>query len=116
MTGNTDNPLTLDTWLPDHQVLTDLRKVVESDDSEAIELDVDSITIPDGCQYDIVSKAFIEERLDIGFGTCFRVDVAVGGVESTAFGIVRARYCFATLWYRPNATVITIDFNREMSR
>jgi hypothetical protein len=103
----------LEQWLPDAVVVSDLKNLIDSDASGQVELDSGTITIPSDTNYELVSKAFIEQRYDVGFGSCFRVVVAVGGVSSIEAGVIRAKYGFCTLWYSKDRTLITTDFSTE---
>lgn len=113
MTMTVPQTSTLEQWLPDAVVLTDLRRVIHADARARIELDSGTITIPFECEYELISKAFIEQRLDVGFGNCFRAVVAIGGVSGSDAGLIEAKYCFCTLWYSSDRKLITTDFSKE---
>ena len=103
----------LDSWLPDAKVIEDVRRIVESDVDGKIEFDSGVVAIPIDANYEVVSKALIKQPEDIGFGSCFRAVVAIGGTKPPVYGIVRARYAFATIWYSTSGELITIDFSEE---
>lgn len=103
----------LEQWLPDAIVVNDLKRLIYATTCGQVELDSGTITIPLDCDYELVSKAFIEQRYDVGFGSCFRAVVAIGGVADIDSGVVRAKYCFCTLWYSSDRKLITTDFSND---
>ena len=116
MTRTSPQTVVLEQWLPDAVVVTDLEKLIFADAGGQIELDSGTITIPIECEFELVSKAFIEQRHNVGFGSCFRVVVAIGGVSQADAGELRAGHCFCTLWYSLDRQLITTDFYEEARR
>lgn len=111
---NTNNNPSLDVCLPDHLVIQDLKRIIHVDGDGRIELNSNSLSIDPRVQLELVSKAWIEQRYKIEFGSCFRAVVAIGGVASLDNGIIRAVHCFSTLWYSSDGKLITTDFSTEM--
>ncbi len=114
MTTTTPQSSVLEQWLPDAVVITDLKNLIHTGSGAHVELDSGMITIPAECDYELVSKAFVEQRFDVGFGSCFRVVVAIGGVSRIDSGVIHAKYCFCTLWYSCARQLITTDFSKEV--
>jgi hypothetical protein len=104
----------IDETLPDRKLLDDLFQVLWWEGGGTVELEGREVHIPEGTKIDIVTKACIVERFDVGFGSCFRALVAIGGVARQEFGVLTANYCFATLHYDIEGKVITTDFHLEM--
>lgn len=103
----------LEQCLPDAIVIRDMKRVIHEEAGSYVELDAGSISIPVDCAHEVISKAFIEQRFDVGFGNCFRAVVAVGGVSSIDCGLIQAKYCVCTLWYNSGGNLITLDFSKE---
>jgi len=110
MSTTTDYLSEIDAWMPNTKVLEDIRRVVETDARGLLELDSGNIAVPPNTDYEVISKALISQPRDIGLGPCFRVVVAIGGLESTASGIQRSRFAFSTVWYTLTGEIITTDF------
>jgi hypothetical protein len=108
----------IDNALPDNQVIADIRRILEdgSGGKAEVAIEVEEGTweeIPVNAPIQVVTKAFFKEYFGIGFGS-FRVQVAVGGVQEEEFGVLFAKYCFATTYYNRTGQLITIDFHKEM--
>jgi len=110
MSTTTDYISEIDAWMPNTRIRDDLRKVVESDANGLLELDSGVIAVPPNTIYEVVSKALISQHPDIGFGSCFRVVVAIGGLKTTTSGITMSNLAFSTIWYTLSGEVITVDF------
>ena len=110
MTTTTNHASELDTWLPDRQVVGDVRRIVASESQGRLELDSGTTTVPSCADYEVVSKAFIKQPANIGFGSCFRAVVAIGGVTE-ANGVLESKFGFATAWYSESGNLITTDFS-----
>jgi hypothetical protein len=104
---------TLEDWIPDNTVFKDLHSTFKSFESSVIEFESGTVHIPDNCKLDIVSKAALEQRYDIGFGSCLRTIVAVGGVDRIEHGVLKPKICFAVLWYSDTGHLITVDFSES---
>lgn len=65
-------------------------------------------------RFEIVARSCHTYEYEIGFGDHYRVLVAVGGVRKVEHGVVQAHVCFASMFYRPDLTLITVDFWRDM--
>jgi hypothetical protein len=113
MITTTDARITLDDWIPDLKVIDDCRRIVFCDGAGKIEYDRGLLLVPATAEFEIVSKAYLAPRFEIGFGECFRTVIAIGCVDSTNNGIVRAPYGFAVLWHKIDGTLVTIDFTEN---
>ncbi len=109
----TPQTLALEQWLPDAVVIDDLKRVLYADSPVVVELESGDVLIPLECEFEVVSKAFIEQRFDVRWGTCFRAIVAIGNVTRVEYGTIQAKYCFSTLWYNHERKLITTDFSKE---
>jgi hypothetical protein len=111
--------LDLDEALPDEVILRDLRRVLaedanpslclEGDDGE-IQLTIDAANVG----LEVVTKCYLHERYEVGFGNHYRILVAIGGVEGVSSGIATARICFALLYYNEEPGLITLDYSLTM--
>ena len=104
----------LDEALPDAKLLDDITSILWQEANGSVELAGKELRVPEGARIDIATKAFSLEKFEVGFGSCFRALLAIGGVDSQEFRILTARYCFATLYYNVDGTLITADFHKEM--
>ncbi len=111
MTTTTAYISELDAWLPDSKAVSELRRVVEIDAGGCIEYDSGPRNVPANADYEVVSKALIKQPKELGFGSCFRVVVAIGGLIEDGTGIVKSKFGFATSWYNINGSLITTDFS-----
>ncbi len=102
----------LDAWLPNAKVVEDVRQIVEAESSGQLEFDSGAVVVPAGTSSEIISKALIKQKPGFGFGSCFRVVVAIGEATSKS-GVLQAQYAFATVWYSISGELITTDFTRE---
>lgn len=68
--------------------------------------------MPVDAQIEVVTKAFFDERFDIGLGV-YRAEVAIGGVAEFKRGFMSPTFCFSTLYYNANVELITLDFHKE---
>lgn len=72
------------------------------------------VLVPNNVNIEIITKALFKEYFEeVDFGV-YRVMVAIGGIEGKRYGVLFARYFFATLWYNKNCELNTIDFHIEM--
>ena len=117
MMASLDPGKVIDDALSDDQVVKDVLGALQDEKEPewtTIEFENGDVRFPANPQITIVTKAYVVERYDIGFGSGYRIQVAVGGVQEQAFGILKAKYCFATLYYNHSREAITIDFHKEM--
>ncbi|GIW97581.1 MAG: hypothetical protein KatS3mg111_0914 [Pirellulaceae bacterium] len=110
MTTTTSYTSQLDSWLPDEKVIAIVRQTIEKEGEGCIEYDSGAVNVPADTTYEVVSKAFIKQPESIGFGSCFRVVVAVGGLVHDESGITKSKFGFATAWFDVGGELITIDF------
>ncbi len=113
----TDIGKVIDNFLPDERVLDDVFLLLREDqgpEGTAIEFETGRVRVPENPQVAVVTKAYLKEYYDVGFGSGYRVQVAIGGVQEEQFGILKARYCFATLYYNCEREMITADFHQDM--
>ncbi len=113
MTATADARTVLDEWIPDRKVIEDCRRIVLSDGNGKIDYDRGTVVVPDHVEFEIVSKAYLAPRIDIGFGECFRTLIAIGGIDATNNGVVLAPYGFAVLWHKTDGSLITTDFTEN---
>ncbi len=102
----------LDEQFSDDFLTDELRRVFR-DAKGVIEFDVAPIYVAVDCELKVISKSFILQRFDRGFGNCFTALLAVGGIDSFEHGIIKPTHCFAVLWYSFQRKLITIDFSKE---
>lgn len=62
---------------------------------------------------EVITKRFIMNNYETGFGNHYVSRVAIGGVERHRNGVVIPKYFFATLYYRSDLRLITVDFEDE---
>ena len=111
---NLENP-NLDDFLPNELIEKDLSNLLWEDDPDVpIELEEESIVVPVGIPLEIVSKSYRQNVYEGGFGNHYATLVAIGGVSDRDGGYLEAQYCFATLFYSSEKSLITVDFHSEM--
>ena len=101
---------------PDSQIIGDVRRVLSENEGEEgteVEMEGHNFLIPFDVQIKVISKALFKDDYNASFGV-YRAQVAIGDVTSQEYGIVTARYCFATLYYDENRNLITIDFHLKI--
>jgi hypothetical protein len=104
----------MDQILPDIHILKDVSRILWQEAKGEIELEEGVVSVPEGTAIEMVTKAFFKEYFEeIKFGT-YRVQVAIGGVQDQKFGMLYAKYCFATLYYNEKANLVTLDFHKDM--
>ncbi|MCA8994429.1 MAG: hypothetical protein KDA69_14055 [Planctomycetaceae bacterium] len=103
----------LDSWLPDGKILADVVRIIQGDSGGILDLDSGPVSIPTSTNYEVISKALIKQPATVGFGSCFRAVIAIGGLLEPASGILKARYAFATFWYSMSGDLITTDFETD---
>lgn len=101
----------LDKQLPNAKILFDLRELLN--DSSPIELEEGVAEVTDRTPLAVIAKGFHCYEFDIEWGEHFRTLVAIGDVTVTDAGAVEAGLCFATMIYRINGELITVDFARR---
>lgn len=106
----------LDRLLPDSQIIEDITSILWQKGSKGAEIELEraKVLVPPNTRLEVVTKSLFKEYYDVGFGTCYRAQVAVGGVADQAHGILGAEYCFATLYYSQEQQIITVDFHEDM--
>jgi hypothetical protein len=104
----------LDNTLPDSQIINDVSQIIWEEAKGILTIEEDVIAIPKNALIVIVTKAFFKEYFDIGFGTCFTVQLAIGGIDKQECGILYPGICFATLHYNAQGELITSDIHKEM--
>lgn len=87
--------------------------MIQVEANGCIEYDSGLREVPATADYEVVSKALIKQPQEVGFGSCFRVVIAIGGLIQDGSGIVRSRFGFATSWYDMEGSLITVDFLEE---
>lgn len=105
--------------LPDDRIHCDLKNTLKkSNQSGQVKVyleDEDKIVaLPNQLQADIISKAFFKEYFDIRFGTGYRVQISLGGIETQKNGIIYPKLCFATLFYDMGGKMLMIEFHERM--
>ena len=103
--------------LPDERVESDLRAVLQRAAAGAVagvELDGQTVAVPVDAAVEVVDRSFYKNYFRDWLPAGYHVQVAVGGVIAQRAGILRARYCFATLYYDAVPNLITLDFHAEM--
>lgn len=104
--------------LPDEQIGKDISNILQKYAKQGgveVELSEDKLlVIPENVPIDIVTKSFFKEYYDINFRSGYRVQVAIGGIQNQKYGILYAKYCFATLYYNEESKMLTIDFHKDM--
>jgi hypothetical protein len=93
-------------------ILDDLRKIL-SEGEWKIEFDNRPvIDVPQDIKMEIVSRGYVTYEFEgIRWGNHLWAIVALGGVEDIEYGIVTPKVAFATLWYKENKKLITVDFS-----
>jgi len=113
----TDIGTVVDSMLPDKRVLNDVLLILQEEkgaEGTDIEFETGYVRVPENPHVAVVTKAYLKEYYDVAFGSGYRVQVAIGGVQEEQFGILKARYCFATLYYNCERKMITVDFHQDM--
>jgi hypothetical protein len=107
----------MDELLPDDGIISDFSKFMLSNargHNICIQLDdCESKTVPVGVAISIITKAVFKEYTKFAFGT-YKVVVAVGGIDREKYGLITAKYCFATLYYSEDCKLITLDFHEQI--
>lgn len=102
-------PVILSELLTDEKVADDLRSILDQCSWE-VEFDDQPVTVPRDLATTVVERVYFERSEEIGFGSHYRVVVAIGGLESIEHGIVIPKICFSLLYYSLDREVITSDF------
>jgi hypothetical protein len=72
----------LDDFLPDFQIKQDLLHILWEDELECeIELETGTIQVPRDALLEVISKSYMQNKYDIGFGNYYVAQVAIGGVK-----------------------------------
>ena len=105
----------LDDFLPDEIIQQDLSRILWTEIAgKPIELEDKYVIVPQGTILEVVSKNYRKNLYNIGFFNYYKAQVAIGGVIQEKSGILYPKYCFATLFYKPDKTMITLDFHGTM--
>ena len=96
--------------LSDESIFKSLRELL-GECGEKVELvDGELVAVNPDVSLVVVERQLRQTELDLGFGTHFKILVAVGGLESVELGIVVPKICFATLYLGLSGRLITCDF------
>ena len=105
----------LDKFLPDKLIQEDLSKKLWIEKTgKLIELEEKSVIVPYGAILEVVSKSYRKNFYNIGFRNHYAALVAIGGVIEEECGFLEPKYCFATLFYTSDKTMISLDFHERM--
>jgi hypothetical protein len=99
--------------LPDERIFEDIRNILDEGDRR-IELDGQWVPYEPDVPLQVLVRSVYAYEMEFGFGNGFRVLVAIGGVKGIEAGVPRAGICFATLWYRADRKLITVDFTADV--
>lgn len=109
----------LDEALPDDLVREALGRIFRKCEAVAGHIHVEFEEVPAGyvpvpldADIDIITKSFLVTRLGQAFGT-FEAQVAIGGLVGNEEKSLRAKYCFATLFFNEHRECFTADFHIE---
>ena len=109
----------LDEALPDDLVRGALARIFRTCETVAGHVHVEFEEVPAGyvpvpldAEIGVVTKSFFVVRLGPTFAT-FEAQVAIGGIIGSEEKVLRARYCFATLFFNENRECFTADFHIE---
>jgi len=110
----------LDEALPDEKIVKDILIVLrEYTQDGGVEIELDeaegkTVFIPENPRVEIVTKVLLKEYYDVNFRSGYRVQIALGGIQEQKYGILDARYCFATLYYNLEGEMLSLDFHPNM--
>ena len=109
----------LDEALPDDLIRKAVARIFQKCETVAGHVHVEFEVVPAGyvpvpmdAKIGIVTKSFFVVRLGPIFAT-FEAQVAIGGIVGSEEKPLRARYCFATLFFNENRECFTADFHIE---
>jgi hypothetical protein len=111
----------LDEALPDDLIRKAVARIFQKCEPVAghvhVEFEVEDVPagyapVPLDAEIGIVMKSFLVVRLGPNFAT-FEAQVAIGGLVGSQEKLLRARYCFATLFFNENRECFTADFHVE---
>jgi len=104
----------LNNALPNQKVIKDAADILREQLEKPLgEFKPDEIP-PANARIDVVAKAFVLTNYDHAFGNHYIAEVAIGGIERQAHGVVSPKYFFATLYYSEELRLITVDFHEEL--
>lgn len=69
---------------------------------------------PEDMPSEVITKRFIMNNYETVFGNYYVSKVAIGEIERHRNGVVIPKYFFATLYYRSDLRLITVDFEDEL--
>ena len=110
----------LDEALPDEKIVRDILSMLREYTREGgVEIELDegegkTVFIPENPRVEIVTKVLLKEYYDVNFRSGYRVQIALGGIKENKYGILSARYCFATLYYNLEKKFLSLDFHYSM--
>lgn len=100
--------------LPDKKILEDVSRALNSELEKGGFGNLAREEIPPkDTQSEVLTKRFIMNNYETGFGNHYVSKVAIGGVETHRNGVVIPKYFFATLYYTEDLRLITVDFEDE---
>ncbi|BDA73999.1 hypothetical protein CAL7716_081650 [Calothrix sp. PCC 7716] len=100
--------------LPDEKILADVSCALNSELEKGGFNNLSREEIPSkDTQTEVLTKRFIMNNYETGFGNHYVSKVAIGGVERHRNGVVIPKYFFATLYYTEDLRLITVDFEDE---
>lgn len=95
--------------IPDSKIERDLHDLLVECRWQ-VELSGTTVPVAEGSEFKVIERIYIESTLEIGFGSHYRVLIAVGGLESVEHGIVIPNTCFALFYYSSSYELLTFDF------
>lgn len=100
--------------LPDEKILEDVSCALnlELEKGGFSNLALEEVP-PKDTKSEVLTKRFIMNNYETGFGNHYVSKVAIGGVERHRNGVVIPKYFFATLYYTEDLRLITVDFEDE---
>lgn len=100
--------------LPDEKILEDVSCALNSELEKGgfSNLALEEVP-PKDIKSEVLTKRFIMNNYETGFGNHYVSKVAIGGVERHRNGVVIPKYFFATLYYTEDLRLITVDFEDE---
>lgn len=97
--------------LPDKKILEDISCALNSEIEKGGFSNLEREKIPPkDTASEVLTKRFIMNNYETGFGNHYVSKVAIGGVERHRNGVVIPKYFFAILYYTEDLRLITVDF------
>ncbi len=104
----------LEKLLPTQKILAELSGILAEWGHEvSVGEEEERVNVSPDTKLELISKSALYTPYNLGFGTGFKVIVAIGGVvelEEKLSHIV-AGICFITLWYNQGGKLITTDLS-----